>query len=353
MIKKFGMAECLVVSLFFTCPAYADIDPPPQLDLREQLITTGAEISATLTGESRAYFVVGAASSNTVFSVDSGALLTPNGTETVYNGTVSREGNASFDFTWPKPEAAVLYIQAAVSRDQNFTRDVVLTQVKSAADLARLITLFGVEGPQGESGLMGPPGPAGELGLMGPTGPEGLQGEMGPAGPEGTQGETGPMGPAGPAGPSGSSGSGEAAPVAMWSGSCNRNGSRLFENTFCLDSPVINTAAAHFSASPEGTVTFIKDGFYTLHFWSLASYMQGYAEVWVMLNDRSIFTSYKLFNGEWGDLNAILTWKFDAGDTLRIELINPGRNDGQPAYVFHNRVGDDDRNRFQLRYEGE
>ena len=49
----------------------------------------------------------------------------------------------------------------------------------------------------------GPQGPQGETGAIGPVGPQGLQGETGPVGPQGPQGETGLTGPIGPQGPQG------------------------------------------------------------------------------------------------------------------------------------------------------
>jgi len=58
------------------------------------------------------------------------------------------------------------------------------------------------EGPQGETGEMGPEGPEGPKGDTGDTGPEG------PQGPKGDTGDTGPEGPVGPEGPKGDTGSG-------------------------------------------------------------------------------------------------------------------------------------------------
>ena len=58
------------------------------------------------------------------------------------------------------------------------------------------------EGPQGETGEIGPEGPEGPKGDTGDTGPEG------PQGPKGDTGDTGPEGPVGPEGPKGDTGYG-------------------------------------------------------------------------------------------------------------------------------------------------
>ena len=65
------------------------------------------------------------------------------------------------------------------------------------------------QGPQGETGEMGPEGPQGPKGDTGDTGPEGPQGpkgDTGDTGPEGPQGPEGPEGPQGPEGPEGPEG---------------------------------------------------------------------------------------------------------------------------------------------------
>ena len=65
---------------------------------------------------------------------------------------------------------------------------------------------FGIpQGPQGETGAIGPAGPQGIQGETGPAGPRGPQGEAGPAGPRGETGATGPQGETGATGPAGSS----------------------------------------------------------------------------------------------------------------------------------------------------
>ncbi len=63
----------------------------------------------------------------------------------------------------------------------------------------------GPQGPQGDTGPVGPEGPQGDEGPVGPQGPQGETGQMGPEGPQGDEGPVGPTGPQGDTGPVGGS----------------------------------------------------------------------------------------------------------------------------------------------------
>lgn len=66
--------------------------------------------------------------------------------------------------------------------------------------------VFGVPGPHGPKGDIGPAGPQGEKGDTGPAGPQGPKGDTGETGPQGPKGDTGPQGEKGDTGPAGPTG---------------------------------------------------------------------------------------------------------------------------------------------------
>jgi hypothetical protein len=210
----------------------------------------------------------------------------------------------------------------------------------------------GLQGERGLDGAAGPQGlqgPKGDRGADGAIGPQGLQGPAGPMGPQGLQGEpgaTGPMGPQGAQGPAGPSSADHAVPYL--SVGCGSFGSAAQWNPLCLTWTQFSTPSVseYMTVSPTH-ITFLKSGLYRIGFWAIA-YGNGYAHIEMDKN----FTEYFYFGfswvppGQWVEIDGNTVYPFNAGDTLSLQIKNPG------AYAFHAASNEAPNNRLQVQYLG-
>jgi hypothetical protein len=189
-------------------------------------------------------------------------------------------------------------------------------------------------------GPQGPAGPQGAPGVAGPAGPQGPQGVQGPAGPEGPRGPAGPQSPGGPSSPT-------AVPI-IWSGGCSLYGDIVgYSNRYCLNLTEFDTAGEYLSASGT-SMTMLKPGYYRVNF-RVSSHGSGPGAVRFYRNGSPFHTEVEsqiAGESQWWNSGADVTWKFFAGDTLTVEVSNPG------TYAFQPLGADGGYSRLQVQYVG-
>lgn len=335
-----------------------------RVDLSERLIPVSGssvpdEISVIVSGKPNEFYQLGWSPERTIFSVTEAGFVIGAKTSLIQVGQLDGAGHAKVQFRWPANGNGSIYVGAATSLKSQFERRVEISPSKLISNLPELVQQFGITGPVGPQGPQGPQGvqgPAGAMGPVGATGPMGPQGEIGPMGPQGVQGETGPLGPQGIAGPMGERGekgdkgdkgdTGEPPPVIMWSGGCGVANKSAGWLRYCLDSTDFNTSTDYLNISVDGTVNFLKGGFYRVNFWSLHA-MSELSYLQVYRNGKSIHQAWIGSQG-WIDSRADVTWLFSPGDTLTIDIYN-GTGGG---YAYDRWMPEGALSRLQVSYMG-
>lgn len=326
--------------LLLTVPLVSQRSPAEDasIELSERVLPSvgqrdPTEVLVTIRGKSKAHFSLRWSHSREVFKLhDRTGAIASEGSTLVESGKLDKDGTASVKMMWPADGHASIYLQAAISKNEDFESGVTLSTPKLVAHLIEMVELFGIRGPPGPEGPMGqtgPEGPAGDKGDIGPAGPSGQLGPVGPTGAPGAvglQGEPGPIGATGIQGligPKGDKGDpGQPPPVIMWSGGCNSVSRGPGWIRYCLNSSDFSTAQDYLNVASEGTVTFNRSGFYRVNFWTLhnmfdLSYFNLYR------NGQSIHNGWMTSSGQWVDIRADVTWPFQAGDTFWIEIYSP------------------------------
>ncbi len=131
----------------------------------------------------------------------------------------------------------------------------------------------------------------------------------------------------------------------IWSGGCDSLGAAAGWNTYCLNTVEFATAASYFSVNPNGTVTFQTAGYYRVSYAGIAL-GAGAGHLRLSKNGAGIATSYLVPGTTWTPVSAEVVYPFAAGDTLLLEICNPGTYAfgpfSSPSYV----------GRFQIVYAG-
>ncbi|MCB0328094.1 MAG: collagen-like protein [Bdellovibrionales bacterium] len=373
------------------------------LELTDHLVDSSASSSfiVKIGGGNRDYYLIGVSSTPEVFSQSRNSISALPGTDLVRSGRFGNDGTLLVDLPVNLLYSGKVWIQVATSKSSDF-RDGSLSLAKAVSDLPSLLQEFaieGPEGPQGAPGPMGPAGPQGALGPMGPTGPQGkpgLQGAQGPQGIPGVQGpkgdtgaqgpigltgamgpqgipgvpgadgERGPEGPMGPQGPKGDQGEqgipgpqgppgectggcdgggGGNSSVYMFSGGCTTPGTKADWNRYCLNGEDFNTLQEYATVSSDGKITIIQPGFYRVHLWaSVQVKTLSYARV--LKNGATTIQSVELSENNLANNIADITWYFESGSTIEVELFNTG------GFAFFPWSKVDAFSRLQVRYVG-
>jgi len=203
----------------------------------------------------------------------------------------------------------------------------------------------GIQGEQGPAGPAGPAGPQGEQGIQGEKGEPGEQGEPGEMGPEGPQGEMGPAGPQGEPGPPG-----DMAPMVFWSGGCSQIASTSGWHKYCTDRIDFDTAMDHFDVAADGTITFIEGGFYEINFYTMFN-VPSELELAFLRNGQRFHAGLAHSGAKWTETNKGITWRFQTGDTFRLELRSQGSGSIGAVFWAHDQSGR--WSRIQIRKVGD
>jgi hypothetical protein len=139
------------------------------------------------------------------------------------------------------------------------------------------------------------------------------------------------MGPQGAQGPAGLAQT-DVTPV-MWSGGCGVPRQAAGWNRYCLTATDFNTANEHLTVSAD-EIHFLKPGFYRITFYVLSI---GASTNAVRLTQNSQAEPFHMvgvqepatYPNSWRDTSGEVVWPFQAGDTLSIDVLNPG------LYAFH------------------
>ncbi|MCB0339816.1 MAG: collagen-like protein [Bdellovibrionales bacterium] len=229
-----------------------------------------------------------------------------------------------------------------------------------------MVELFGIQGPAGPAGPQGPQGPQGvagpagqpgaqgEIGIQGPAGPQGEVGPVGPIGPQGPAGERGLTGLQGPAGPQGEKGDkgerGEPPPVIIWSGGCSQFDTSVGWKSYCISGSDFNTAQGYIQTAPDGTFTFLKEGFYKIHFWT-HHIVGGVSTLELRINGQVLQQELSSSSNEYNGISSEVTWLFKANDSGKIRVYNPS-NGNSAFYIWQPFSQGPSYSRLQIQFIG-
>lgn len=135
--------------------------------------------------------------------------------------------------------------------------------------------------------------------------------------------------------------------VIIWSGGCSSHGRAAGYNTYCLDQVEFNTAQGYLTVSTDGTVTVNKAGFYRINMWAISN-VSNWAHVRILRNGTSIHIGHENALNSWTDNVADLTYRFEQGDTITVELYNSGGSN----YAYHSFNTSGAHSRLQITYLG-
>lgn len=143
--------------------------------------------------------------------------------------------------------------------------------------------------------------------------------------------------------------------VIIWSGGCTSDGSNNNWNIYCNDTVDFNTASSYFTADGNGNFTFLHDGFYRINFYTYGvefeDYLVLYPETQFLINGVtfSLFHNRATAEDNHSHTNSTLDqiWYFEAGDVLRIEVLNTS------IKAFYSYKADGSHGRIQLSYVGD
>lgn len=190
-MKIFTRSLAPLIAAVMTYAASADAVPvDTAFTYQGMLKQNGEPVNGTFTFEFRLYSHVGT-SPLAVVSMD----------QTVADGLITAE----LDFGANVFDGTERWLEVSVLSEDGSMVDLTPWQRIAPAPYA-LFALNGNEGPQGETGPVGPVGPQGATGPQGPIGPSGPPGPSGATGPQGPPGAQGAAGPQGATGPQGAQG---------------------------------------------------------------------------------------------------------------------------------------------------
>lgn len=355
---------CLAFLLIVGCISAAQADDNELVISPLNSIISEGPALIRISGHPRRSFVIAASDQpNNIFaqsSRNSRRFTLGSNSVLVASGTLGQSGYQTIVVNWPIiPTAQAVYLQAASSAQSDFGfQDV--SQVVALNDIISLVREFETsasQGPAGPAGPAGPPGVPGPAGQPGANGAQGLPGPQGPMGPSGPQGEPGPVGPAGPVGATGATGpagpAGPPGPVLArgWSGGCLQDGTQRGWGRYCLNNTEFNTAQDYLTVEPSGRITFLQSGFYTISFSTVAQ-VNGTAELRFIKDVTNILTGNTFIPDAWGEIRGLLTWYFDAGESLEIWIVCPEGSADGTGYCYrgvHNTVAE---SRLQVFFAG-
>jgi len=133
---------------------------------------------------------------------------------------------------------------------------------------------------------------------------------------------------------------------AIWSGGCSTHGTTVGWNTYCLDSTEFNTASAFFTANSNGTVSFLKSGYYRFNAY-FASLTNGVQQTRFQKNGVPFFSSIDYQTGAWNDKFADIIYQFNAGDIFIMDSYIQST-----GYAFHSYAPTGNFSRLQIMFIG-
>jgi len=135
----------------------------------------------------------------------------------------------------------------------------------------------------------------------------------------------------------------------IWSGGCSTSGTAGFWQNFCLDTMDFNTASAYLTVATDGTITFLKSGYYRINARAVWAAPTGINNMAAFYKNGSYF-HYDYLTGSQSmqTYTADVTWPFNAGDNLVMQFYNGG---GSPNYAYYG-LSFGKYNRFQINFVG-
>ncbi len=133
----------------------------------------------------------------------------------------------------------------------------------------------------------------------------------------------------------------------IFSGGCTSHGTASAWNRYCLDGLDFNNATEYFTVAADGTVAFLKAGYYRINFWCISS-VATWAHIRFDRNGITFHYGHEHANNIWSDNFADVVWRFNAGDTFSAWVYNSGGT----SYAYHSWSASGGHSRLQLSFAG-